>query len=1096
MKKSTRLLSLVIVAVLLFCTATVISAAKVAFTDVSNHWAWKEGYIPYLVEKNVLNGFEEPNGTFTFRPEQPVTRSQFIKMLDETFGLIAVKNINYDDVKSSDWFYPYVAKAAAQGYLLDYGTKLDPNGALSREEAISLLVRYLDLPANEKASTSVFKDYSSINDKYKDYILRAAYAKITNGSENGDGTYSFKPKDTLKRAEALTILYRAAGCIFNGTTYVRDAFAHSTNNVVTKGGVSLVGIKMTGRSIISEGATSGEVLLKNCTISGVLYIRGAAEVRLENTTADKIIVDNGTKITLVSKATVKNLIVNSRSNVIIHDNCTVQNMEVNYGADKTKVTGTGYLTRAVINADDFESSIMPVEFEIANNLTATFGGNPYSGSNDSQNSFIIEPFVTTENKFHQINFSSSIGGSVFYYYTNNKTTPTILSFETFYDTAANSARANFVANTPVTIDTFESSAVKNYKYVVIQIVNDGKKYAPVVIENTALDANFFAETPTLDKTTLSIKTNVSGTVYWYYVDNGSSIRLVDFQKTYLDLSSDMKGSLSASASRNINISLKSAQLSKYDYIAFSLKDYSGAYYPPVVVALEGNGFVSDPVVTTPGTIRLTTEMSGDLYYYYSKTNTLPSPAQFKAEYNAAGTRLNDTATVRANLPATISYDTTYSSNYPYLIMSIRNSAGEFTPPIALFIDYSTGFLYDPELYTNSRIRFKSEKYGYLKFYYTKSNTAPTIDSFNSTYSTTKSTYKGQQEITSKYFDYIDYSPAYAINYPYMAIMLVDKEGTSYTPVLVTLDVSENTGFQTLPKVSDGNVIFKTYNDGDVMYFYTRTQTILTPDDFEVGYEYIGANLRGSVEVTGGTTSSFAVDYEKLKIAPYIYVAFYNPSTEKFGFPILINVELNETESLDGSSIVLTSYSDRISMRAKANGTILLYTTNDSTIPTKDSFESKYEAATTRKQYSLNYNETASYTFGSEKYVVICLRDSSGNYGTPILINRQKGTIIDSVDDLLDNSTKLGTGIASWYVNKASKTIVVEPSRTGTVAFLVKSAGALTKIESKNFTVGGDTVSFDYGKFEAALSLLGANAQFYLQLTTAEGIYEALPISIY
>ena len=35
MKKSTRLLSLVIVAVLLFCTATVISAAKVAKSAVS-----------------------------------------------------------------------------------------------------------------------------------------------------------------------------------------------------------------------------------------------------------------------------------------------------------------------------------------------------------------------------------------------------------------------------------------------------------------------------------------------------------------------------------------------------------------------------------------------------------------------------------------------------------------------------------------------------------------------------------------------------------------------------------------------------------------------------------------------------------------------------------------------------------------------------------------------------------------------------------------------------------------------------------------------------------------------------------------------------
>ena len=214
MKLSRRILS-AFLAVLMVCSVvTAVSAAGVTFTDVSGHWAWNNGSIPYLVDKGVLNGYKQSNGTYKFMPDGQVTRAEFIKMLDETFGLTETTSINFSDIKSTDWFYPYFAKAEAQGYLLNYGTYANPNGKLTREEAITLLVRYLDLPANEQGSSSYFTDYSSISENYRDYILRAVSAGLTEGSVEG-GVRVFKPKSTLTRAEALTLLYRAAGCIFN-----------------------------------------------------------------------------------------------------------------------------------------------------------------------------------------------------------------------------------------------------------------------------------------------------------------------------------------------------------------------------------------------------------------------------------------------------------------------------------------------------------------------------------------------------------------------------------------------------------------------------------------------------------------------------------------------------------------------------------------------------------------------------------------------------------------------------------------------------------------------------------------------------------------
>ena len=45
-------------------------------------------------------------------PDGQVTRAEFIKMLDETFGLKTTVGVSYSDVKDTDWYAPYIGKAA------------------------------------------------------------------------------------------------------------------------------------------------------------------------------------------------------------------------------------------------------------------------------------------------------------------------------------------------------------------------------------------------------------------------------------------------------------------------------------------------------------------------------------------------------------------------------------------------------------------------------------------------------------------------------------------------------------------------------------------------------------------------------------------------------------------------------------------------------------------------------------------------------------------------------------------------------------------------------------------------------------------------
>jgi len=100
MKKFRRILSAFLAVIMVLGTVTVVGAANVSFTDVSGHWAWTGGQIPYLVDKGVLNGYKQPNGTYLFKPDGEITRAEFIKILDETFGLTATASISFKDVST------------------------------------------------------------------------------------------------------------------------------------------------------------------------------------------------------------------------------------------------------------------------------------------------------------------------------------------------------------------------------------------------------------------------------------------------------------------------------------------------------------------------------------------------------------------------------------------------------------------------------------------------------------------------------------------------------------------------------------------------------------------------------------------------------------------------------------------------------------------------------------------------------------------------------------------------------------------------------------------------------------------------------------
>ena len=1103
MKLSRRILSAFLAFLMVCSLCIVVGAANVTFTDVSGHWAWTGGQIQYLVDKGVLNGYKQTNGTYKFVPDGQVTRAEFIKMLDETFGLTETASINFSDVKSSDWFYPYFAKAKAQGYLLNYGTYADPNGKITREEALSLLVRYLDLPANEKADTSYFKDYYSISENYRDYVLRGIYAGLTDGY-NENGAKYFKPKNTLTRAEALTILYRAAGSIFNVNAYSRDSMAAATNNVITRGGVILNGITLHGRVIISEGATSGTVALTGCS-ADTLYIRGTADVTLDNCKIKNIIITKGCKVSLFNRTEVDNLTVYGKSAVGIYSGISVDVLNVENSASGTSVTGDGAIKKANINASGFSSSMVPTEFRIGNNLTATFSGNQYEGSSDAQDSFTMTPFVTSDGSNYYLNLLPAVSGKVYYYFTNGANAPTTADYDSYYAASSYTGMITVKNGEMKTEKTYAASSVKNYEYVVLQLQEDGRKYAPVVIPNTNTDGTGFSVDPYLaDETTIKGKSAEAGTVYWYYSKSGEKMTQAEFLQNYAKADKELRGNGSVTSLNTFSIALSTKYLTNYKYIVLMVQNYAGSYYTPVVVSAGDTGFAVAPAVKNVGTVSYKASVAGELYYYYAENSSLPAAEDYKAEYNRA--EYAERFDIKKNTAATFEYKVSRSEDYPYLIIAIKNSDGDWMQPVALNINYQTGFRNSPEVYDETTIKFRTEDDGEVMYYYSKTETAPSAEAFNTAYNAAGKDYRDTVDVDDSW-ESIKYSQSKAVAYPYMVFMFIDDQDNEYAPVVVALNATSNDGFKIAPYVIGDTVYFTTLEDGEVWYFYAKTNDVVASSEFEDDYD--SAREYGQKYATAGKLTSFELeDDDVLEKYPYLVLSFLpeeyeNKDDKVFRYPVILDVEKS---GASGSALTVDSVDDEeVWITAGADGRVYYYFTDSSSNPgTK--FEDKYDAASSSKKDYETCEENEKIGIDVEDvnygYLIICLAVADGSdevFLAPIVVDLKNHT--SGAGDTDDGSTTSSIGLTVKNFDQRNHTITFVPSVSGTVKITL-SAGNLITPASETISVTKNVeAEFDYDFFMSSdiinwiIQTSGTGVKLTLQLTSGDEVYRSVSYDV-
>ncbi|MFC5404082.1 S-layer homology domain-containing protein [Cohnella soli] len=172
------------------------------FADVPpTHWASQ--VINELVERKILSG----TSATSFEPSRIVTRAEFATMLVNALQLTAKSDVQFSDVKTTDWFADAVAKALEAGLVQgkDNG-QFDPKGQITREEMVVMLMRaYAIMYGKELGdySTSKFVDMKDVSSWAANLVSAAAELNLINGRSGG----KFAPKGISSRAEAAQAIY-------------------------------------------------------------------------------------------------------------------------------------------------------------------------------------------------------------------------------------------------------------------------------------------------------------------------------------------------------------------------------------------------------------------------------------------------------------------------------------------------------------------------------------------------------------------------------------------------------------------------------------------------------------------------------------------------------------------------------------------------------------------------------------------------------------------------------------------------------------------------------------------------------------------------
>ena len=272
--KTKRILALFLAVVTCLSLAVSASAASISdFKDVDTK-AWYAEAVTAAVDNGLLYGKSktqlDPNGL--------LTRAEMAAITNRSFGCYKAVDISaYKDVLKNKWYYNDIALATQMGtYNGVSASSMQPDRAITRQEAIAVVARALQLNLDDYAKTdlSKFADAKDVSTWALPYMRAMVAAGYVHGRTQG-----LVPQANITRAEFAQLYFNIIQTyIVKSGSYTKD---YKGNLLVRTKDVELKDMTIDGDLIIGNGVADGKITLSNVKISGRLVVWGGGTTAAE-----------------------------------------------------------------------------------------------------------------------------------------------------------------------------------------------------------------------------------------------------------------------------------------------------------------------------------------------------------------------------------------------------------------------------------------------------------------------------------------------------------------------------------------------------------------------------------------------------------------------------------------------------------------------------------------------------------------------------------------------------------------------------------------------------------------------------------------------
>ena len=162
---------------------------------------WCFPFIEDLTEKGIISG----DGTGNFNPDSKVTREQFLKMLILASCAETEEAENtFEDVNYNDWYASYVLKAKKLGIVNGISdTEFGIGNNITRQDMAVMIARVLEIKGINVEDSNVvgFSDAKDVSDYAKNSVNFMKSIGLVEGYNN-----QYRPLDNLTKAEAAKVI--------------------------------------------------------------------------------------------------------------------------------------------------------------------------------------------------------------------------------------------------------------------------------------------------------------------------------------------------------------------------------------------------------------------------------------------------------------------------------------------------------------------------------------------------------------------------------------------------------------------------------------------------------------------------------------------------------------------------------------------------------------------------------------------------------------------------------------------------------------------------------------------------------------------------